>query len=257
MNLCINADFRLDTPFEQRIKQIKQAGFKSVMMFWRGSDRFEEELLCIIENGLRIENVHGPFHMMNALWTDENAVESLIKLHGAIDCCHNYAIKTLVIHPTDTKTPPPVSESGINYFKGLIRYAKSMNVDLAFENIERPEYLHTIFSECDDENVKLCYDIGHENCFDYDYDILEKYGKRLKALHLHDNDGVYDLHKIPFEGNVDYDRFIKKLVELDYYGTITLEIMKPRWEGYADVSDEEYLSRAFNAAKKLFEMRQQ
>ena len=257
MNLSINADFRLDTPFEQRIEQIKNAGFKSVMLFWRGSDRFQQELLCVKENGLRIESVHGPFHMMNNLWTDENAVESLVKLHGAIDCCHNYAIKTLVIHPTDTKTPPPVSECGKTYFKGLIRYAKSMNVDLAFENIECPEYLDTIFGECDDTNVKLCYDVGHENCFPNSMDVLDKYGNRLKTLHIHDNDGNDDLHGIPFDGNVDYDRFIAKLKELDYYGVISLEIMKPRWERYNEVSDEEYLARAFDAAKRLYEMRQQ
>ena len=256
MILSINTNYTKTTPFEDRIRMIKDAGFKSVIMFWNGSDVFQDELMCVKENGLRIENVHAPFHMMNNLWTDENPMDSLIKLHGAIDSCHNFAIKTLVVHPTDTTTPPPVSECGKTYFKGLIRYAKSLNVDLAFENIECPEYLDTIFGECDDTNVKLCYDLGHENCFSKGSDVLSKYGDRLKALHIHDNDGVSDQHAIPFDGNIDMQRFVSKLKELDYYGVISLEVMRYRCSLYDGMTDEQFLAKAFDAAKKLFEMRQ-
>lgn len=256
MILSINTNYTKTTPFADRIRMIKDAGFKSVIMFWNGSDVFQDELMCVKENGLRIENVHAPFHMMNNLWTDENPMDSLIKLHGAIDSCHNFAIKTLVVHPTDTTTPPPVSECGKTYFKGLIRYAKSLNVDLAFENIECPEYLDTIFGECDDTNVRLCYDLGHENCFSKGSDVLSKYGGRLKALHIHDNDGVSDQHTIPFDGNIDMQRFVSKLKELDYYGVISLEVMRYRSSLYDGMTDEQFLAKAFDAAKKLFEMRQ-
>lgn len=256
MILAINTNYTKTTPFADRIRMIKDAGFKSVIMFWNGSDVFEQELLCVKENGLRIESVHAPFHMMNELWTDTDPVKSLIKLHGAIDSCSNYAIKTLVVHPTDTTAPPPVSEVGKTYFRGLIRYAKSMNVDLAFENIERPEYLDTIFGECDDTNVKLCYDLGHENCFSKGSDVLAKYGDRLKALHIHDNDGNSDQHAIPFDGNIDMQRFVSKLKELEYYGMITLEVMRDRSDLYDDLTDEQFLAKAFEAGKKLFEMRQ-
>ena len=256
MILAINTNYTKTTPFADRIRMIKDAGFKSVIMFWNGSDVFEQELLCVKENGLRIESVHAPFHMMNELWTDTDPVKSLIRLHGAIDSCSNYAIKTLVVHPTDTTAPPPVSEVGKTYFRGLIRYAKSMNVDLAFENIERPEYLDTIFGECDDTNVKLCYDLGHENCFSKGSDVLGKYGERLKALHIHDNDGNSDQHAIPFDGNIDMDRFVSKLKDLEYYGMITLEVMRDRSDLYDDMTDEQFLAKAFEAGKKLFEMRQ-
>ncbi len=256
MILAINTNYTKTTPFADRIRMIRDAGFKSVIMFWNGSDVFEQELLCVKENGLRIESVHAPFHMMNELWTDTDPVKSLIKLHGAIDSCSNYAIKTLVVHPTDTTAPPPVSEVGKTYFRGLIRYAKSMNVDLAFENIERPEYLDTIFGECDDTNVRLCYDLGHENCFSKGSDVLGKYGERLKALHIHDNDGNSDQHAIPFDGNIDMQRFIGKLKELEYYGMITLEVMRDRSDLYDDLTDEQFLAKAFEAGKKLFEMRQ-
>lgn len=252
----INTNYTKDKPFEERIRLIKNAGFASVMLFWEGSDVFEEQVLCVKQNGLRIESVHAPFHIMNELWTDERPVESLIRLHGAIDSCHNFAIKTLVVHPTDGIDPPPVSACGKLYFQGLIRYAKSMNVDLAFENIQHPEYLDVIFTECDDENVKLCYDVGHENCFSKGREIPGVYAGRLKTLHIHDNDGTCDQHAIPFDASIDFERFIKKLKDCNYYGVIALEVMKHYSDLYNDMTDEQFLARAFEAAKRLFEMRQ-
>ena len=86
--------------------------------------------------------------------------------------------------------------------------------------------------------------------------MLAKYGDRLKTLHIHDNDGTADQHIIPFDGNIDYSRFIAKLKKLDFYGIIALEVMRNRTDIYNDLSDEQFLDKAFSAAVKLFEMRQ-
>ena len=86
--------------------------------------------------------------------------------------------------------------------------------------------------------------------------MLSKYGDRLKTLHIHDNDGTADQHAIPFDGNIDMDRFISKLKELDYYGVLALEVMRDKSDLYNDLTDEQFLAKAFEAGKKLFEMRQ-
>ena len=52
------------------------------------------------------------------------------------------------------------------------------------------------------------------------------------------------------------DRFISKLKELDYYGVLALEVMRDKSDLYNDLTDEQYLAKAFEAGKKLFEMRQ-
>ena len=51
-------------------------------------------------------------------------------------------------------------------------------------------------------------------------------------------------------------RFVSKLKELDYYGVISLEVMRCRSSLYDGMTDEQFLAKAFDAAKKLFEMRQ-
>ena len=50
----------------------------------------------------------------------------------------------------------------------------------------------------------MCYDSGHENFLTQGAGFLQKYGHRLKAVHLHDNDGATDQHKTPFTGTIDW-----------------------------------------------------
>lgn len=250
-NINIFTDFTDELDFEDRIKLIKQAGFDGVMMFFDDKESFTENLKTVKRQGLNIENVHCPFGMLNGLWTDENAFEIIKMVQSAIDVCHFFAIPVLVIHPTDGLEPPPVSKTGITYFTGLVRYAGRLGVKLAFENIQRPEYLEDIFSQIDEPNVKFCYDIGHENCFSKGSDCMALYGSRLEAVHLHDNDGDADTHLIPFDGNIDYESFVKKLASTVARSSVSLEIMKHKSGLYDDISAEEYIQKAYAAGKRL------
>ena len=49
------------------------------------------------------------------------------------------------------------------------------------------------------ELLGFCFDTGHANLTGLDFEsFLTTLGHRLKVLHIHDNDGVGDLHQIPF-----------------------------------------------------------
>ncbi len=52
----------------------------------------------------------------------------------------------------------------------------------------------------------LCYDTGHGNIGCDSTDDVARRGDRLIALHLNDNDGSGDQHRIPFTGTVDWGR---------------------------------------------------
>ena len=69
MILSINTNYTKTTPFEERIRLIKNAGFKSVIMFWNGSDVFEQEPLpsdsplWSLENLVITPHTAGGFHL--------------------------------------------------------------------------------------------------------------------------------------------------------------------------------------------------
>ena len=46
----------------------------------------------------------------------------------------------------------------------------------------------------------------------------------LCSFHLHENDGVEDLHWVPGKGRIDWPRFFDKLRALDYSDAFILEI---------------------------------
>jgi sugar phosphate isomerase/epimerase len=74
---------------------------------------------------------------------------------------------------------------------------------IALENLRKPEYLDFLFDNIKSDKLKFCYDSGHNNCFTPEIDCLGKYGDKLIALHLHDNDGTCDQHLLPFNGTME------------------------------------------------------
>ena len=56
-------------------------------------------------------------------------------------------------------------------------------------------------------------------------------GHRLKALHIHDNDGISDLHQIPFTftktreniASTDWDGFLRGLKAIGFGGVLNFE----------------------------------
>ena len=61
--------------------------------------------------------------------------------------------------------------------------------------------------------LKFCYDAGHGNCFDADFNYLDKYLDKLICLHLHSNNGKSDQHTLNKYGNINWDKIAKSLAK--------------------------------------------
>ena len=82
------------------------------------------------------------------------------------------------------------------------------------------------------EIVGFCFDTGHANLLGLDFeDFITTLGDRLKVLHIHDNDGIRDLHQIPFTfsrarentSSTDWTGFIKGLRNIQFNGVLNFE----------------------------------
>lgn len=98
-------------------------------------------------------------------------------------------------------------------------------VRIALENLSDDNYatLEQVFEDYDADFVGLCYDSGHGQIAAGGLDFLERVKDRLIALHLHDNDGKSDLHRLPLNGYVDWRRLMPLIAASPYNGPITLE----------------------------------
>lgn len=83
------------------------------------------------------------------------------------------------------------------------------------------------------DNLGICLDIGHQHrvfshglSADTPRDFIRKAGKRLKALHVHDNMGDKDDHLLPFaKKGLDWKMFMQALEENGFDGIFNLEIL--------------------------------
>ena len=82
------------------------------------------------------------------------------------------------------------------------------------------------------EVLGFCFDTGHANLVGLDFErFLTTLGHRLKVLHIHDNDGVQDLHQIPFtfartrenRSSTDWEGFVRGLKAACFDGVLSFE----------------------------------
>lgn len=82
------------------------------------------------------------------------------------------------------------------------------------------------------EVLGFCFDTGHANIVGIDFEqFLSTLGGRLKVLHVHDNDGISDLHQIPFtftktrenKTSTDWEGFIRGLQKIHFDGVLSFE----------------------------------
>lgn len=254
---CFGYGGSFDVSFEERYRLIRQAGFDCVMLWW--SDKFErgagyqEDVYLARKAGLEIENMHAPVHVQNCLSSDNLDGESVYQVYlQCVEDCAVFHIPTMVIHLPDDQYP--VAELGFQRLEKIIHKAEDEEIQIAFENLKNINNLDRVLNTFQSEFAGYCYDSCHHKNYAFDIDLLNKYRNRLMALHLQDNGGKYNQHRLPFDGTIDWEDVITKIALTGYQGATTLEPMN--WD-YKDLSIQEFLFCAYQKAKRLDDRRKQ
>jgi len=155
-----------------------------------------------------------------------------------IEVCGMLGIGGIVVHGIEKANGEreEVMEKNTEFYKELLPLAEKNGVEIYTENTctaNCPTYYlfdgKDMNELCERVNHPLfgaCWDVGHGHVQGVDqYKEITTMGKNLKALHVHDNYGVADIHIQPYGGNVCYDALIKGLVDIDYKGYFTLEAL--------------------------------
>ncbi|WP_163193243.1 sugar phosphate isomerase/epimerase family protein [Clostridium thermarum] len=127
--------------------------------------------------------------------------------------------------------------------------AKEMKITICVENIYTSIGNHILEGPCCNvqkaveridrfndkygaEILGFCFDTGHAKLVGIDFeDFITTLGNRLKVLHIHDNDGIGDLHQIPFtftktrenRASTDWNGFIQGLKNIKYDKVLSFE----------------------------------
>ena len=252
------------------LQNIKAAGFKNIMMSFK-SKNIEDTIIKAKELGLNIEYFHLNNNAANDLWVEGESNKRYVKqVVSQIELCGKYNISIAVMHatvgsPTDNAYKP--NEHALNCMKEILKVAKKHNVKIALENIDgySTKHLFYLLDNIKDSNLGFCYDVGHHHLYNPNTNLVKKYGDRLFAVHLHDNlmdwypgyDYTRDLHMLPFDGKINFEKVCKNLKQQNYNGILMLEVHKITCgepQKYEAIDNINYLKEAYSRAFKLSQM---
>ncbi|MBE6669056.1 MAG: sugar phosphate isomerase/epimerase [Ruminococcaceae bacterium] len=258
MKIGININCYPGVSVEDQIKLMKDNGFEGCFM---GSESpvFDDIVKTIQESGIVIETLHAPFTKsrtepvcdINDMWYEgEKGDAMMARLVTCVEKAGRYNIPVVVVHLSSGLVPPMVNSVGNARFGKLMEVAKENNVTIAYENQRMLGNIAHAFDYYKDAG--FCWDIGHESCFTPGREYMPLFGKKLVALHVQDNMGApADLHLIPYDGIVDFEKAARYIAESGFEGSVMLEVLKKQSNYYDDVTPEEYYKKAAAAARKL------
>ncbi len=240
---------------EEYLRRIAALGFRTTFTGVHDPDR-QKAIASLCERfGIACETLHAPFGHINDIWLDKPEGQAMLdELIRCIDHCRIAGASIAVVHLSAGMTPPPVTDIGRRRFTGLVEYAASKNVRIAFENQRMLSNIAWAFETFPSDPVGFCWDCGHESCFTPGRHYMELFGSRLICTHIHDNTAVFneDKHLIPFDGACDFESVTATLRRSGFVGSLMLEVGNSSF--YADLSPEEFLTRAAEAADRLRRM---
>ncbi len=191
--------------------------------------------------GLFFNQAHAPFPSSKL----DDAYNTMIfeRITRSIEIAGIVGAKCIVVHPMHhlpyIENAEKLKQINMEFYRSLAPYAKAAGVKIALENMwQRSEDKKQILvSACsrtkefadwldslNDDCFTACLDLGHCGLYGFDAsEMIKGLGKRLGALHVHDNDYQSDTHTAPYLGKMHWDTICEALATAGYSGDLTLE----------------------------------
>ena len=193
------------------------------------------------EERITFNQAHAPYPSNREGDTEYNE-KILDILKRSIEFASLLGAKAICIHPV--KFPRDLyekeHEANVAFYRSLEPCARDFGIQIAIENMfysdslsgckrvsacGTSERMNRLYDELSSDVFTCLVDIGHSGLVgEMPDDFLRRVGgKRLGALHVHDNDYRSDLHTFPYMGSIDWTAVTKALHDIGYNGELTFE----------------------------------
>lgn len=219
--------------------------------------KFEKELTrqrTLIEaEGMCVNQAHAPWEAPVRCITAEERAIKLEKASKALRGTAYIGATDLVIHmlmpfgEDSSEDPDGVVRMNVEFMGALADVSKEYGVKhINVENLPFPKLPINSTAQCLDfakmmnretnsDIFRVCLDTGHSNfCGENPANAVRMLGPYLRTLHVHDNDGTTDSHRIPGHGNIDWRDFSDALTEINFDGVLNFETMVSGTVPYGD-----------------------
>jgi sugar phosphate isomerase/epimerase len=219
------------------LESIRKAGYERFELFCNRPhlDFHNRTLLRSIgrwfrENALPPPSMHLPFieggghekAWVSALDPERRLREyALDEIKRALELADQVSPEYVVMHlgnPDDKFTPVAFDYA----YAAIARIRAFAGVRVMVENIPNEistiERINEFKAAAEVPEIGICYDTGHGHL----QDVTQGF-EYVDATHLHDNNGVDDEHRWPFEGSLNWPALVEKLAVANYKGPFIFE----------------------------------
>ncbi|WP_139904177.1 sugar phosphate isomerase/epimerase family protein [Clostridium thermarum] len=204
--------------------------------------------------GVIINQMHMPYpcYVTNGSKELNDYLANVVAIKS-LKICKYFDCSNIVIHGFKLARSLGSEEMEWKYTEDFLKIiaplAKEMKITICIENIYTSIGNHILEGPCCNaqkaaeridrfndkygaEVLGFCFDTGHANLVGIDFEgFITTLGHRLKVLHIHDNDGIGDLHQIPFtftktrenRASTDWNGFIQGLKNIKYDKVLSFE----------------------------------
>lgn len=252
MWLSVESAIYGELPHKERLARIKAAGFDAVdFSFLALSGDLGEvvgENYIEVARGLRayldgialpVCQAHAPFEMREGdAFSPE--CEKYQRLTRSILAAGIIGSPSIVVHSIMTARREDFVPYNREFYLSLLPFAREAGVKIAVENLfcggedgllrdrlgGAREYMDFVRS-LGTEHFTFCLDIGHVAVTGRlpEDEIRALDPELFTLMHLHDNDGISDLHAIPFSSGLNLGAITSALAEIGYKGALSLELI--------------------------------
>ena len=178
---------------------------------------------------------HAPYLDIAPLVRDPFVMEAVVKrMDWAFDLAHRFDAEGVVVH---LSTPLRRIDSNLDlwidrqhhFWKPYVERAERDGMMIYFENTYEPDpaFLVLLHDRFASSTVKLCLDCGHAGtlCESNVEEWLGAGSHRIGYMHLHNNDGIEDLHASLGDGVLDYSQLLQQArAHVDREATAVIEV---------------------------------
>ena len=200
-------------------------------------DFFKKQGKAAKECGIEVYQMHSIWLTVNFDKTEEDRQKTVEYFVRQMEAAYYLGCKYFVLHPfmpfghdVDVNREL-VFDINVELLKKLIPSAEKWDVVLCVENmpfknnpISTVSEIKRLVRAVNHPRVKVCLDTGHANIFSSDIAAdVRLLGDDLATLHVHDNSGRADEHKLPYWGKINWEEFLLALGEIGFDGCFCLE----------------------------------
>lgn len=257
--------YGFDKNFAETLNELKALGFKAIeldicgMQYAWTAERLLGEALSIVKDvGITLNSLHYPYDIT---WVDlaspwDADVVEIVKWFGKMfKITDAYGVRAHVLHPGGQYVTEENYSSFIKKFHNSVNeLTKLSDSYVCIENMVGGKLL-TDVDKLEDmlaavPNANVVLDVNHL-LHDKPQDAIRRLGKKIKTLHISDYDFVFERHKMPGEGKIDWNAVIGALEEVGYDGRFNYELNMSYGYTYKDIKDNyDKLFADYAASKK-------